>query len=247
MTIRATLTLGFLSIAACMLLNAPLAAQTTTSRPDLSGLWTPAPRTAVEGLPQSIRGPAEMPYTELGRATWDAYAAEFDPVVDAPGRYCVPPGMPTVMIGTPTFPMEIFHRDHDVTIFNEAYYQYRKVYLEGYERPEPILPTRMGYAVGRWDGDTLIVETSFLSERGMAQLLMSDEAHIVERIHVQVADDGRRVLVDDITLTDPQMYTAPIVMRGVWLESPDSPIMEYICSQNIFDDHINSIREAAAR
>jgi hypothetical protein len=36
-------------------------------------------------------------------------------------------------------------------------------------------------------------------------------------------------------------------MRGVWLESPDSPIMEYICSQNIFDEHINSVREAAAQ
>jgi len=246
MTIRATLALGSLFLAVTMLPSSQLAAQ-PSSRPDLSGLWTPAPRAAVEGLPQPIRAPAQMPYSALGQATWDAYEAEFDPVVDAPGRYCVPPGMPTVMIGTPTFPMEIFHRPHDITIFNEAYYQYRKIYMEGYDRPEPILPTRMGYAVGRWDGDTLVIETSHLSERGMSTTLMSGEASVVERLRVETAADGRRILIDDITLTDPNMYTAPVVMRGVWLESPDSPIMEYICSQNIFDEHINNVREAAAR
>jgi hypothetical protein len=80
----------------------------------------------------------------------------------------------------------------------------------------------------------------------MVSTIMSDEARIVERISVQTTDDGRRVLVDDITLTDPKIYTEPVVMRGVWLESPDTPIMEYICSQNIFDEHIANKREAAA-
>jgi len=225
-----------------MTLTGPLAAQ--DSRPDFTGLWTPAPRSGGEGLPQAIRGPREFPYTELGRSLWDAYASEFDPVVDAPGRFCVHPGMPSVMIGTPTFPMEIFQRPHDITIFNEAYYQYRKIYLEGFDRPEPILPTRMGYAVGRWEGDTLVVETSYLSERGMVRTIMSDEARIVERIHLETAEDGRKVLVDDITFTDPKIYTEPVVMRGVWLESPDTPIMEYICSQNMFDEHINNKRAA---
>lgn len=224
-------------------LAGPLAAQ--SERPDFSGLWTPAPRSGAEGLPPPIR-PREMPYTELGQQIWDDYANEFDPNVDAPGRFCVHPGMPTVMIGTPTFPMEIFQRPHDITIFNEAYYQYRKVYIDGYDRPEPILPSRMGYAVGAWDGDTLVVETSFLSERDMVSTIMSDQARIVERMRVQRADDGRRVLVDDITLTDPKIYTEPVIMRGVWVESPDTPIMEYICSQSIFDEHIRNKRETAA-
>lgn len=225
------------------LLTGPTVAQ--DERPDLSGLWTPAPRGGAEGLPMPIR-PRDLPYTALGRQIWDDYANNFDPDVDAPGRFCVHPGMPTVMIGTPTFPMEIFQRPHDITIFNEAYYQYRKIYIEGYDRPEPILPSRMGYAVGRWEGDTLVVETSWLSERDMVSTLMSDEARITERIRIETTDDGQRVLVDDITLTDPKIYTEPVVMRGVWLETPDSPIMEYICSQNIFDEHIRNKREAAA-
>jgi hypothetical protein len=231
------------ALAVTMIVAGPLAAQ--SERPDLTGLWTTAPRGGAEGLPMPIR-PREMPYTELGQQMWDDYAAEFDPDVDAPGRFCVHPGMPTVMIGTPTFPIEIFQREHDITIFNEAYYQYRKIYIDGYDRPEPILPSRMGYAVGTWEGATLVIETSFLSERDMVSTIMSDEARIVERIHVQTTDDGRRVLVDDITLTDPKIYTEPVVMRGVWLESPDTPIMEYICSQNIFDEHIRDKREAAA-
>lgn len=231
----------FTAFAVATLVAGPLAAQ--DERPDLSGLWTPAPRGGAEGLPRPIR-PGQLPYTALGQQMWDDYATELDPDVDAPGRFCVHPGMPTVMIGTPTFPIEIFQRDHDVTIFNEAYYQYRKIYINGYDRPEPILPSRMGYAVGTWEGNTLVVETSFLSEREMVSTMMSDEARIVERIHVQTTDDGRRVLIDDITLTDPKIYTEPVVMRGVWLESPDTPIMEYICSQNIFDEHIRNKREA---
>lgn len=233
-------------LTALLLLVGPVFAQ--GSPPDLSGLWTPAPRAAGDdGIPRAIRAPRELPYTELGQSLWDAYTSEFDPVVDAPGRFCVHPGMPTVMIGTPTFPMEIFQRDRDVTMFNEAYYQYRKVYIEGFDRPEPILPTRMGYAVGRWEGDTLVIETSHLSERHMVATLMSDAAHISERIRVETMEDDRRVLIDDITLTDPEIYTEPVVMRGVWVETPDSPIMEYICSQSLFDEHIQKIRDAAAR
>lgn len=233
------------AVAALLVLCGSALAQ--VSPPDLSGLWTPAPRgPADDGIPRAIRATGELPYTEHAQSLWDAYASEFDPVVDAPGRFCIHPGMPTVMIGTPTFPMEIFQRDHDITIFNEAYYQYRKVYIEGYDRPEPILPTRMGYAVGRWEGETLVIETSNLSERHMVRTLMSDEARVRERIRVETLEDGRRILIDEITLTDPKMYTEPVVMRGVWVETPDSPIMEYICSQNIFDEHLQNKRDAAA-
>jgi hypothetical protein len=213
-------------------------------RPDLNGLWTPA--RGPSGERPALRFPSDPPYTELGRRLWDAYTTEFDPVVDDPARFCVHPGMPGSMIGTPTFPMEIFHREHDVTMMLEAYYQYRKIYLDGYDRPEPILTTRMGYSVGRWDGDTLVVETSHLSERNMGRILMSEAARIVERIRVEVDEDGNRLLVVDITFTDPEIYSEPIAMRGYWNSSPDTPIMEYVCSQNIFDEYIANKRAQAA-
>lgn len=208
----------------------------TNEKPDFTGIWMPALNRGA------VVWPAEPPYTELGQAKWDAYASEFDPVVDDPARFCVHPGMPRSMTGTPTFPMEIFHRPHDLTMFLEAYYQYRKIYMDGFDRPRPILPTRMGYSVGRWEDDVLVVETTHLIEREMGRVLMSGEASIVERIYLDTGDDGTKLLINELTFTDPQIYREPIEIRGVWAWSPDTPVMEYICSEDLFQQHIDSLR-----
>lgn len=213
--------------------------------PDFTGIWMPLINRGQPG--RLIRWPREVPYTEQGQALWDAYTGEFDPVTDDPARFCVHPGMPRSMLGTPTFPIEIFHRQQDLTMMLEAYYQYRKIYIEGYDYPEPILSTRIGYSVAHWDDDTLVVATSQLAERDKGRILMSANARITERIHMEIDDDGQKLLIDNITFTDPAIYREPIAMRGVWYYSPDTPIMEYICSQNLYDEHIAAKRAAAAK
>ena len=213
--------------------------------PDFTGLWMPL----FESDPpvERVQWPADLPYTEYGQAHWDAYVAEFDPITDDPAKYCVHPGMPRSMLGTPTFPIEIFHRPHDLTLFLEAYYQYRKIYIQVEDRdpPEPILSSRMGYSIARWEGDTLVVETSYLAARDKGRILMSGDARVVERIYMMTDDEGRRLLVDDVRFIDPQIYAEPIDIRGVWYYSPDTPVMEYVCSQNIYDEHIAAKRAAA--
>lgn len=214
--------------------------------PDFSGIWMPLIES--ESSAERISWPSELPYTEYGQALWDAYAAEFDPVTDDPARFCVHPGMPRSMLGTPTFPIEIFQRPHDLTIFLEAYYQYRKIYIEVEDRepPEPILSSRMGYSTAHWEDDTLVVETSWLAARDKGRIVMSADARVVERIHMEIDDEGRRLLVDNISFIDPMVYSEPIDIRGVWYYSPDTPVMEYVCSQNIYDEHIAAKRAAAA-
>lgn len=206
-------------------------------RPDLSGLWVPL------GGEGSIEWPDEPPYTEWGQARWDAYAGEFDPVVDDPSRFCVPPGMPRSMTRPPTFPIEVIQRPHDITMFLEAWSQYRKIHMEGHDRPPPVLPSRMGYSVGRWEGDTLVIETTHLSERLQGQILMSEQARIEERIRLVANEDGEKRLVNDVVFTDPQTYTEPVVTRGVWAWSPDTPVMEYVCSHEIYELHLQALRE----
>ncbi len=214
--------------------------------PDFSGIWMPLIES--ESSVERISWPSELPYTEYGQALWDAYAAEFDPVTDDPARFCVHPGMPRSMLGTPTFPIEIFQRGHDLTIFLEAYYQYRKIYIEVEDRepPEPILSSRMGYSTAHWEDDTLVVETSWLAARDKGRIVMSADARVVERIHMEIDDEGRRLLVDNISFIDPMVYSEPIDIRGVWYYSPDTPVMEYVCSQNIYDEHVAAKRAAAA-
>ncbi|WP_428096473.1 hypothetical protein [Candidatus Rariloculus sp.] len=216
------------------------------SDPDFTGIWMPL--IEREASVERIVWPAEPPYTEYGQAPWDAYTAEFDPITDDPAKFCVHPGMPRSMLGTPTFPIEIFHRPHDLTMFLEAYYQYRKIYIEieGRDHPEPILSTRMGYSIAHWEDDTLVVETSHLAGRDKGRILMSDDARVFERIHMEIDDEDRRLLVIDLRFVDPLIYAEPVDIRGVWYYSPDTPVMEYVCSQTIYDEHIAEKRAAAA-
>lgn len=204
------------------------------AQPDLNGLWFPM----FGGGGQS---PAETPFTDFARRLRDEYIASFE-VSDDPGGFCIKPGLPRSIWGAP-FPVEIVQTDAFINMFWEGYFQYRKIYLEGHPRPEPILHTRMGYSVGRWEGDTLVVETSHLREYPyMRRLPNTDDAAIVERIRVETRTDqeggSRRYLVNELTLTDPRLYTEPVVITGTLAWSPDTPIMEYSCSEGIYDQHL---------
>jgi hypothetical protein len=227
-----------------LLLAASLLATTSAAdsaaRADLTGFWMPNPR-------QATTWPFDdPPFTEYGQALWDAYAEAFDPDVDDPSRLCVPEAMPRSMV-QPPFPVEIIQRDQDITMFFEAWSQYRKIYMADHDHPPAILHPRMGLSVGRWEDDTLVVETTHLRERTMGKILMSDEARIEERIRLVVHEDGRRQLINDITFFDEQVYTEPVRSRGVWDYSPDTPVLEYICAEEIWDVYIETLRNEGVR
>jgi hypothetical protein len=74
--------------------------------------------------------------------------------------------------------------------------------------------------------------------------LMSDQATFVERLHVETGTDGKRRLISDITFTDPVIYREPIQMRGVWIDSPETAIMEYSCSDEIYQQHLERVRSS---
>ncbi len=208
---------------------------------DLSGMWMPDRSPEFERMPFPRGG--NLPYTEYGRQLQDAFLAEFDPQEDQPAFFCVQPGMPMSMSPAAPFPLEVIQRGHDVTMFFEAWSQYRKIYIEGFDRPEAILHTRMGYSVGHWEGETLVVEVTHLAERTMGRELVSEEATFTERLHVETGKDGKRRLISDIVYTDPVIYTQPINVRGVWVESPDTMMMEYSCSDALYDQHIERVRQ----
>jgi hypothetical protein len=200
---------------------------------DLNGLWFPA------GGPG--QQPRETPFNEFGQKTYDDYVAAFN-VDDDPGGFCVVPGLPRSIWGAP-FPVEIQQNEKFITMFWEGYFQYRKIYMEGHPRPDPILHTGMGYSVGHWEGDTLVVETSYLREYPyMRRLPNTDTATIVERISVAdvAGRDGvvAKTLINEMTLTDPRLYTQPVTVTGHLRWSPDTPIMEYSCSETHYETYL---------
>ncbi|MDX1563374.1 MAG: hypothetical protein R3305_10625, partial [Gammaproteobacteria bacterium] len=157
------------------------------------------------------------------------------------GRFCIWPGMPRAPWGAP-FPIEVFHRDHDITIYWEGYGMFRKIYMADQNPPPPVLPTSMGYSLAHWEDDTLVVETTLLKAYPyFSRLATSSDAHVVERIrheHREVNGETKTFLVNDITLTDPKIYTEPVLFHAEAELRPDLFMLEYTCTNTIWEEYL---------
>lgn len=208
------------------------AARAAEQKPDFSGIYMPGP-----GRTQT---PNPLPFTPKAKAMHEEYIANFKDD-DDPGYYCIAPGMPRAIWGAP-FAIEVFHRPQDLTIFWEGYNQYRKIWIDGYPRPEPAIPTQMGYSVGRWEGEVLVVETTMLKEYPyMNRTPTSDQATIHERIWKETRQDNgvtNTYLVNELVLTDPKLYTEPVRVRAQLVARPDTAVLEYSCSDVLWEKHL---------
>ena len=200
---------------------------------DLNGIYFPA------GFAR--RTPQELPYTEGAAEMAEYWEANFR-TEDEPGRFCIWPGMPRAPWGAP-FPLEIFHRDYDVTIYWEGYGMFRKIYMADHNPPEAILHSSMGHSVAHWEDDTLVIETTHLKAYPyFSGLATSTEAHVMERIRVEERDDNGeqiRFLINDITLTDSKVYTAPILLHAEAAMQPDLFMLEYTCTNTIWEEYLD--------
>lgn len=233
--------LPYLLALLCASLALPLSAHEADLPVDFSGTWMP-----VRGEGGTVGFPREeWPFTERGQQLREAFTTQYNPDEDDPAFFCVQPGMPMSMAPAAPFPLEIIHREKDLTLFFEAWSQYRKIWMADHDHPEAYLETRMGHSVARWEGDTLVVETDNFKPRTHGRSLMSEEARLVERISLDTRDDGSRVLIDEMTFSDPQIYTEDIYVRGVWEESPDTPILEYVCTEELYEQHLERVSSGA--
>ncbi len=200
--------------------------------PDFSGLWFPA------GFGK--RTPNPLPFTPKAKKEHDDYVAKFT-ADDDPGRYCISPGMPRAIWGAP-FSVEIFTaaQGHDDLL---GRLQHVPEDLHGgLHRPEPVIDTQMGYAVGHWEGDTLVVHTDHLKEYPyMNKFPTSSSAVIDERLHVEEREmngEKHKFLVDDLTLTDPKVYTEPVHVTSQLMYRPDIQVLEYSCSDELWEAYL---------
>ena len=141
---------------------------------------------------------------------------------------CIGDGMPAMMQAM--FPMEILETPRQITIIQEAYNQVRRIYFDGeLPPPEDAEPRFAGHSLGRWEGETLVVETvgvkDYVEFRNVPH---SSQMRIVERIRL-VADD---VLENQVTVTDPEYLTGPWTWTWAYRRWPDYRIQEYVCENN---------------
>src|SRR5262249_31480910 len=122
--------------------------------PDLTGVWE-APTVGRGGQGPAVAPPPVPQLTPAYAAKKrELDARNFD---DTDAANCLPTGMPAVM-GHP-YPYEFLLTPGKVTIVTEAYMQVRHIYTDGRPLPADPDPTFNGTSIGRWEGNTLVVET----------------------------------------------------------------------------------------
>jgi hypothetical protein len=219
-------------------------AQIAAPSPDLSGVWL-LPRQPTKahwsGTNRSFGinptfATEEPPMTPWAEAKYKAVNSAYegangradliDPVYD-----CFPPGVPRIYIERPV-PMEIIQVSGRVIELFEYDHFVRQIYTDGREHSKDLAGTWMGDSIGRWEGDTLVVDTTGFNDKTLVDKIghpHSDALHVVERI--------RRVdhntLVIDITIDDPKAYTKPWGGRLSFQLKPGWNILELVCEDNV--------------
>ena len=227
-------------------------AQTPAARtPDLTGVWTsyraPAAQAQGRGAAGARGVQPELPLRPDARAKVQAYQQLVAGSGDTPGGFCLGTGMPGSMMGSGGYPMEIIQRPDQVTIIYEAHNEIRRVYFGNRIIPEKDrLSERNGYSTGRWEGDTLVVETGKLDEQVDQRYPHSDQARIVERYTLS-EEGGQRVLTAQMTMTDPAFYTAPVSETKRWSVVPNGFLMTYECNEPAWLNRLEELRAKSAQ
>jgi len=232
-------------VAACALaVPGAQAAPATAKRPDFNGIWNFFMEPGSN--PFGFGPPVKLPFKPDAQAKVDEYSRLTGPTQDNPGAFCLGYGMPASMLFSGAYPMEIIQQPDQITLIYEAHNEIRRIYLGSKVIPEADrISDRNGYSIGRWEGDVLVVETTSLKEQVDQQYAHSDQAKIVERYHLTTDKAGARVLVADMTLTDPAFYTHPVSTQKKWAYDPNGRLLPYDCNEPAWEDHLNQLKAAA--
>jgi len=155
-----------------------------------------------------------------------AINAAFDIITEDPLSNCAPKGMPAIMSNP--YPFDFSDRGDTIELRLEEYDLLRTIYMNAEAVPAPSASI-LGHSTGRWEGETLVVETSHVNwghfdGRGVP---LSEQAEILERF--TPIESGAR-LEYEVTVTDPSHFTKPVVMRKSWLWLPDVRVEPYECT-----------------
>lgn len=201
---------------------------------DLTGTWEryplpgekADPRYAPSVIPDPPLKPEYMaPYRE-NQAKLASRLAESQPAGDNYVK-CLPDGMPSMMMGM--FPMEILQRPEQINITQEAFNQTRRIYMgETLPKWDEVDPSFYGRSVGRWEGDTLVIETTGIKQHVQFRWTPHSEAmKITERIRLLAPD----YLQDEITIEDDYLER-PWTYTYSFHRMPGYKLLEYVCEDN---------------
>lgn len=201
-------------------------------KPDFSGVWLPIAK-------DSGRWPSQLPLTPAATAARQRWNEAYNPIdVTRDDEYlsCTPYKLPQIISAITQYPFEVVQTPQLLLIHAEVYGQIRRVYMNGAPAGDR-LPTHTGYSLGHWEGAQLVVETThILPQHEGSRFPTSPAMRIVERFSLQGSGQSR-LLIDEVTVTDPVMYKEPFSFRMIYKTVAGVEVGEYICEQDIWDQH----------
>jgi len=212
--------------------------RTPEGRPDLSGIWMAGEqpllvgeeeanrlRQAAASRPRPRREPP--PYTPEAEARRQEYLARRG--IDDPMARCLLSGVPRVTFRP--LPFQIVQTRDLVVFLYEVHHAFRIIPTDSRPHPDDIEPSYMGESVGRWEGDTLVVDViGFNGKTWLAGTgtIHSDKLRVVERY----TRDSYDTIHYEATMEDPEVFTKPWRMEETLYLRPGERIREYECIEN---------------
>jgi len=212
---------------------------------DLSGVWS------MHQKAQDTLSKDPPPMTPWAQARYDANKPGIGrldrivPLGNNPMMICDPIGFPQIMFHV-LYPVEVVQIPGRVFEFFDFFYTHRVIWTDGRGLPTDPDPSWYGYSVGKWDGDTFIVDTAGFNDKTWLDAdghPHSEDMRIDERYR-RVDHDTVEV---DMTLTDPKAYTKPWVSETkIWKFDPKAEIGEDICAPSDEERYKEQMRVPAA-
>jgi hypothetical protein len=222
--------------------------RTADGKPDLSGIWGLACPVA-DNLNGTVSGANVFCWTEVsvppeffnfGQSIKDGlpyqpWAAEVVRKTRAAGRpddplsRCFPPGMVRLEV----FPLfrKMIQVPGLLVILNEHNASYRQIFTDGRPLPVDPNPSWNGYSSAKWEGDTLVVQTT-----GFRDGLWLDTGGSPLTDAAKVTEEFRRLnygtLEIELTIDDSKAYTKPWSIKVTQIIAPDTELLDYICLEN---------------
>ena len=206
-------------------LNAP-APRRSDGKPDITGLWKVAGGYVVD-IARDLK-PGEVPFQPWAQALYNERLKNNSK--DDPTASCIIGGVPRSDVVP--YPFKIIETSRMTVILYEAVHSYRQIFTDGRPLPQnDPTPTWFGYSIGKWDGDTFVVETSNIKDGGWLDnngKPATNALRVTELFHRK--DFGHLDL--QITIDDPKAYTKPWSIQVPFTFQADDELMEYICEEN---------------
>jgi hypothetical protein len=193
--------------------------------PDLSGNWNPV--TAIQFNLNLAAGGVQVPFQPWAEKLYNERVAGHGK--DDPEAFCLPPGTPR--LDTTPYPFRIIQTPGLIAILYEGgTHAWREIYMDGRPHNKNVEETWIGDSIGKWDGDSLVVDTVGFNDKTWLDAAghpHTDALHVIERFH---RTDVSHLDIE-MTIDDPKTYTKPWTVKITVLPLKGE-LLEYICNEN---------------